>query len=865
MWAIAATAVFCGAACEEFYPVRDNVLSLDGEWEFRFATEKTWRTCRVPGCWETQGLAEPSYATAMTKKTGVYRRRFATDPAWRGRHVVIRFDGVMYGYRFSVNGRPAGAATGAYNLHQFEITDQLSDGDNEIEVTVETRPPFAGFDMCDDWSYGGIQRSVEIFTVGEAYLTRCFARCGVTGGDEVAVDLGIGGTAAETVRAEIELKDDAGRSVFMASRTGSGAVTGRVAKARRWSAETPVLYALEVRLLKDGRQLQRIRERVGFRSVEVKDERLLVNGKPTKLKGVNLNESDPEKGRAWTREDFAWRLKMMKEAHVDTIRTAHYPFHHSFYDLADEMGFYVIDEVPFAAGGRPELGKDEALPGLLERTVRTVVRDRNRPSVIIWSVGNENPYFENTVGRALDLVKELDPTRPRLLPHPRELTQGGEKYQNFLKLTEKRAELLSGHYLGTNGVARLLKVAPGKVIVQTEFAHAMGNGFKDFEEHYLQILSEGRLAGGCVWAWQDQGLFTDEKDMKAYRANGNSWKWPKWKTKPRSDLMPPEYQGVRLKDGRFIDVDGIYGADGVVYANGFPKESYHLLKTLYDPAFDPARVCEEPRLERGNWHVVPADSSWDEKAADGILLKVGRKDGICSLCRLTLSLAKAEKETADAKGPETPRLCAWKPHVLAGETLRFRRTADGAEFTRRWTNPSDESQWFEADFTVVRTGDGWRISYDLRPPEKTRTKFEEVGFAFDLPTASRIDWNGLGPWTSTPGKSLHNHGGVFTLHRDDIYFDGNRGKVHWAVTSDSRKGLLVKPSCGDVSFERTDRGILTSVNVFVAGYGSKSRDGKGASSLTRRRFRGSFEMASVILDRPCPVVPVNPFAEHYGR
>ena len=930
------------------YPVRDRLLteSLNGTWDFRFAGETAWRKCAVPGCWETQGLARPSYSTGISPMTGEYRRVFAYNPAWKGRHVFIRFDGVMYGYSLSVNGRKAGEADSAYNLHQFDVTDLLKEGENVLDVTVSTGNAFAGFDQCDDWSFGGIQRDVELFTVADAYVEDVVFRSRVEeSGDaevEVRIALGSFGDFPEGARLNAFLADREWRHVADFS---AGAVPGETVfaahleKPSLWTAETPNLLTLAVSLEgADGAQIQRIVERVGVREVRVDGKRLLVNNRPVKLHGVCLNEIDPVAGRAFGYADFHRRMELMKRCHVNYIRTAHYPFMRDFYELASEMGFYVVDEIPIASGGRDILGEESTAPALADRAVRTVRRDRNSPAVIIWSIGNENPYTENTVGPVLDLVKEMDPTRPRVLPHPEELSKGGERLDWFLAATKDRTELFSGHYLGTAKIAKLLGKVTDRPILQTEYGHAMGNGFDEFQPSTLQFWGNDQLAGGSVWAWHDQGVRTDEEDMDCFRKNG---RWPRVKSKPRLDAMPPEFQGVWVDPRHFVDTHGSHGSDGVVYADGHPKESWQLVRKLFSPVtvsaadggvivsnrFDflslagwtlrwnggekalsaPPRgsekVAASPREGDAFFRLLAIDPSGScayETAfrtafaapvpfrpapapdiagfAGRIMLKVGRKDGICSLSRrgtAETKMAEAKQSAAEWEkfaGRMLHRLHEWKPYLVAPEVSGISRAADGAwTFTCTWRrggDGEDADEHFKADFTAKPGEDGsWNVRYTLCAPERSLARFTEVGFAFDAgASAMRVDWDGLGPWTATPGKDMHSVPGVWRLHKDDICFDGNRGDVRWAFASDGLKGVAVVPhGPGQVSFENVEGRVVLSVNVHVTGYGSKFGDGAGTVSLDGAKFSGGFAFcpAEAALPLP-PVVADRPFHRCYG-
>ncbi|MCQ2390862.1 MAG: hypothetical protein MJ240_05525 [Kiritimatiellae bacterium] len=941
---VAVGGIFAACSAERIvYPVRDRLLleSLNGTWDFRFAGESDWRTCVVPGCWETQGLAWPSYSTGINAMTGLYHRVFAYNPEWKGRHVFLRFDGVMYGYEFSVNGQKAGEAVSAYNLHQFDITEFLRAGTNDLDVTVMTRVPHAGFDQCDDWSFGGITRDVDLFTVDDEYIADVAFRTTVDAQEDAEVEVAV---KLESFRAfpeggtvTVSLADACRRQLlgFSASaKAGETVFRGKLVKPALWTAETPNLHYLVVELADaSGKRIQRSEEKVGVREVRVDGRRILVNNRPVTFRGVCLNEIDPIVGRAFGYVDFHRRLALMKRCHMNYIRTAHYPFAPAFYTLAAEMGFYLVDEVPYASGGRFELDRPEVIPFLRDRAERTVRRDKNCPAVVVWSIGNENPYPEETVGPMLDLVREMDPTRPRTLPHPREVTQGGNALTNFLQRVKGRIEVMSVHSRSPEAVAQLMQQVD-MPILQTEYAHAMGNGFNAFEANQQQIWDNEQLVGGSIWDWNDQGVRIAQDEMRRYYANGRSWQARRGKAKPRFDAVPPEYQGVWVDDGHFIDTHGSDGTDGIVYANGYPKESWQLVRRLFSPVtvvtneVGGVTVCNRHDFRSlHGWKLVwnggeawlsaparaseqinaaprPGDAFFTLRVEDpqgqaayetayrtataaarpyevaatpdlaevlkGMYLKVGRKDGLCSLTRIGRLLQEVAKKGPKAKIGKPHRLAAWKPYLLKPvvESVRDLDEPTRATATLRWNKGDDPAaeEYFTAVINAKKNRDGrWKISYVLKAPRKTVAKFEEIGFAFTDAAATRVDWDGLGPWTASPGKSLHNQPGVWRLAKDDIAFDGNRGDVRWAIATDGIKGFAVEPAdAGNVSFETREGQVFVSVNVHVVGYGTKFGDGQGLESTDGREWKGTFLYAPIRAQGLVPVVADRPFTRCYG-
>jgi len=255
-----------------------------------------------------------------------------------------------------------------------------------------------------------------------------------------------------------------------------------------------------------------------------------------------------------------------------------------------------------------------------------------------------------------------------------------------------------------------------------------------------------------------------------------------------------------------------------------------------------------------------------------IFLKVGRKDGLCSLCRLgQAQLDRAEvtagsREAKKARGQH--RLHDWRPHLISPVVSDLALREGGATFTCRWLGNGDapQDEAFAAAFDVATAADGrLRVRYRLEAPKKTDMKPTELGFAFVSDTAMRVDWDGLGPWTATPGKNLHTTPGLWRLNRDDINFNGNRAEVRWALASDGARGFFVIPSAaGDVSLEAVDGRVVLSCNVIVTGYGSKFGDGMNLKSVAGQTFEGVFEYGEADGLNLAPVVPDRPFSRHYG-
>ena len=405
-------------------PVTDPMMkkSLNGEWQLKVikgiadsqtvpALDETWGRIPVPGCWEQYGFCTPSYDKAQAL-TGYYRTTFTVPEAWKGQQVFIRFDGVLYGYDLWVNGKAVGSWRSGYNTAIFDITPYLSKKSATQALALRVISQFRGsdFDYNDDWAPNGIFRDVTLMAVPKTHISDMTIRTKNTG--EVMVSTAIANAGKDT-EVKHEIYDAAGRLVG----------TSRVEQPHLWTAETPYLYTLKTTLLQKGgprasskdRTLQTFEHQFGFRELTIDGNILKLNGRPIKLRGVTSHSTDPVTVKVIDEVSILRDMKLMKEASINYIRTSHYPREPRFYELADSLGFYIIDEVPFGYGDK-NLSDSTFYPMLQQRAQATIRRDKNHPSVLIWSLGNENPLTDICV-RLGDYVKrELDPSRPVCYP-----------------------------------------------------------------------------------------------------------------------------------------------------------------------------------------------------------------------------------------------------------------------------------------------------------------------------------------------------------------------------------------------------------------------------------------------------------------
>ncbi|MBR1870449.1 MAG: hypothetical protein IJ802_01315 [Kiritimatiellae bacterium] len=837
------------------YPVRDKfqTISLDGTWAFKLARSlatppeiagweqpgydtREWDVIDVPGNWETQGFKRPKYGNQIEEMAGFYVRKFKIPTRWHGKHVILRFDGVLFGYEVFVNGYKVGEWGSAYNLAQWDITPYLMpSGYNTIAVKVLTRSHAWLFDTNDCFCIAGIQRSVQLFAVPDTYIEDVTVRYG----DKVfvKVELGKFGDAASTVKKiYVSFTDDNDNHVLDFVRDASGQnafeMEGEVAGVQLWSPENPYLYDMAVTLVDgDGGKVQRIVEKIGFKTVAIDGKDILVNGKKEFLKGVCWNETDPVYGRYLPKEERRKAMQLMKKAGINTIRTAHYPFAPDFMELADEMGFYVIDEVPFGSRGSMMLKNRAFKDELIARTEATIRRDKNRASVLFWTFGNENSFKPNTED-VLAYAKTKDPTRPRALPQI-----GSSQFQDTIAHPELDVDINAGHYLSLDRMEDA-EQRTTKPIVQTEYAHSCGNGFNDFERSFARMDSHrDSWSGGTIWLWHDQCILHDPADMVELTTK------PDYANRDKIRNMPAGLNGNYISPCELLDSWGDRGTDGIVYGDGTPKDAYWLVKTLYTGA--PLESDAEKSIRLSS---VPPPGGIGVALSAPPALRVGRRLG------LNQQIQNFRK-----------RKPYWhQPFLLSPEILAVEQDGDAASWQVKYTL-AEGGEWTG----WIKSASDGVVTYSLAPDKKAAdAQYLELGLAIAAPReADRIDWIGDGILASVPERSKMCTFGEWTMHKDDYRLQGSRANVAWAAATANHgdEAFALVSGTHRVSFDCIDGTVFLTECNHVSGFGGKA---VAPTALARGRdiaLEGSFRLLRTRTNPSRPdVAPATQFSHHYG-
>lgn len=538
------------------------VMPLNGKWKFHFSAtpdsrpanfhspnfdDSGWDDISVPSNWEMLGYGTPIYTNITypfpknppfidhrDNPVGSYRHTFRLPDSWKGRRVILHFDGSTAGMYVWVNGQKAGYVQSTKNQAEFDITSLVCDGDNTIACEVYRWTDGSYLEDQDFWRLSGIDRDVYLYSTADERILDFFADAGLDGNYRDGVlklntILQNHSDQSKDTRLDIRIYDAADRQVASQSKqvrlNGNASetvdITQKLHNVRKWSAETPYLYTLVLSLTDNkGNVIESTSSRIGFRKVEIKDSRLLVNGQPIEVHGVNLHEHHQTNGHVVDRETMLSDIRTMKRHNVNAVRMSHYPQSPLWYDLCDEYGLYVVDEANIeihAMGAEHQGGFDKSvhpayLPqwkeAILDRQRTMVERDKNHPCVIVWSMGNECGNGENFYA-AYDWIKSRDTSRPV------QFEQAGEAPDTDIVCPMYPSINSMKDYASRTDVTR--------PYIMCEYAHAMGNSSGNFQEYFDIIRSSAHMQGGFIWDWVDQGLLTKDENGEAYWAYGGDF------------------------------------------------------------------------------------------------------------------------------------------------------------------------------------------------------------------------------------------------------------------------------------------------------------------------------------------------------
>jgi beta-galactosidase len=614
--------------------------SLNGQWRFQLVDKPTdapedffeseyddgkWDGIEVPGNWTMQGFDHPHYTNVQMpfgerpprvpeqNPTGLYRRSFSIPAGWTGRRIVLHFGGVESMFFVYVNGQPVGMSKDSRLPAEFDVTRFVRSGTNSLAVMVLRWCDGTFLEDQDHWHHAGIHREVYLYSTGETFIDD--VKVSTTLDERYENGLLHVGTAVDSPtgvkegwKVDVKLLDHKGDSVLKEAPaipveiyTNPYFFTGHAASCQKevispkaWSAESPYLYQLVVSLIDDkGISREVVSCRIGFRSVEIKNRELLINGKAVLIKGVNRHDHDDTRGKVVSRELMIEDIRLMKQFNFNAVRTAHYPNDPLWYSLCDEYGLYVIDEAnseshAFLGSLCHEPDFDRSY---FERCQRMILRDKNHPSIIMWSLGNESgygPIHDAMAGWA----RHYDRTRPVHYEGALERNLYADQYAT---------DIIPPMYFPVDMLVEWSKSGHGdKPLILCEYAHAMGNSPGGLKEYFQAFENCHGLQGGFIWDWVDQGIRKTADNGKEYWAYGgdfgdepndknfciNGMIWPDRTPHPgmyehKKLAQPLAVKALDLKRGRiaikskqdFIDLTWLKGrweltVDGTVVQKG---------------------------------------------------------------------------------------------------------------------------------------------------------------------------------------------------------------------------------------------------------------------------------------------------------
>lgn len=622
-----------------------RMVSLNGTWKFKLVEDvpqapldffnegydvTAWDDIKVPSCWEMQGFGYPIYTNTTypfpyrppyicrDNPVGSYVRTFTVPQEWKDGRVILHFGGVYSGHQVWVNGREVGYSEDSCLPSEFDITDLVKEGENTLAVRVFKWTDGSYLEDADHWRMSGIHREVLLLYQPQVAICDFGVRTKLDSDYK---------NAALWVRPVIAMDPDADvRSWNVVGRLydPSGAKVGddmkitaaeiyhekypqrdnvhyplleqKVENPLLWTAETPHLYTLVLSLYDaEGALVEARSTKVGFREVKISGQQFLVNGVPVKLYGVNRHDHSEYGGKSVTREEMEADIRLMKQFNFNSIRTCHYPNDPYIYDLCDKYGLYVMDEANLETHGVGGQISNEPtwVSSFMERATRMVIRDRNHPSVVFWSLGNESGVGPNHAAMA-GWIEDYDPTRPihyegaqgqpeheLYKPHSRKARIVFTSEKQEVKATKEEPKSLppiarhdkSGNPTDPEFVDLISRMYPriellermaldpnhDRPIYMCEYAHSMGNSTGAMKDYWDLIRKHDNLLGGHIWDWKDQGLARVD-------ANGvKNWGYGGDYEKP-SDVN-----------------SGNFCINGVVAPDCTPKPAMYVCKYVYQP------------------------------------------------------------------------------------------------------------------------------------------------------------------------------------------------------------------------------------------------------------------------------------------
>ena len=810
---------------------------LNGDWKFKWVDSpskapadfykedynvSSWKTIKVPANWELNGYGtpiyvnvdnefrpnEPPFAPTVDNPVGCYVKEFEIPEAWKGRHTFINFGAVKSAYYVWVNGQFVGYTEDAKTNAEFDLTPYVKVGKNKLAVKVYRFSNGSYFECQDFWRLSGIERDVVLYSKPKISITYYEVFAGLdktykngTFAIEIFLDndyetgkplkkekllVSLYDGEKEILVIEQPLKDLEGKIDLKADHV--------LPNIKPWSVEHPNLYRLEIKVLdKKGGVIEQLESHIGFRTSEIKDGKLLINGQYVLIKGVNRHEHDPYTGHVISRESMERDIALMKQMNINTVRTCHYPDDPYWYELCDKYGLYVWDEAnceSHAQGyGEKSLAKDPQYEKMIwSRNFNMLQRDKNHPSVIMWSMGNEcgnGVNFEYTY----DWMKKRDNSRP--VTYERAIYDRNTDVVGLMYASPKYLQRF---------VDKNLDSVYHRPFIMVEYCHAMGNSMGGLKDYWDVIEANEQLQGGCIWDWVDQSFIQHDKDKDV------------------------DWLAVGGDFGHAYGVgdDDAFCANGVVSSDRTPHHHAAEVKKVYQPIKFTAKDLTWGKFEAKNWLSFTNASAFD-----------------CDF-----EIFSAEKTLMKGKGELD--IEPFGTQEINIERLRIYGNP-GEEFFIRFSVKTKEDQPFMPAGTEVAY-DEFKLEWPSAPLEplvkekqiqynsgSSSVYNEDFTVAFDRTTGEIVSY-------VVKGEELLKGGLKDNFWRAPTLNDEVDG---WALPRWKKAGLQhLTAKTGGLHFERVDNNTV-SVNAAVEYYDGQGQlqivvnklyliDGEGNISITNR-------------------------------
>ena len=620
-----------------------NYLSLDGVWKFNLAESpgerpywffkndydiRDWKDIEVPSNWQMKGYDDPPIYVNTGypfnpdppkiphdyNPVGSYKRNFKIPAEWKGKEVFLHFGAVSSFFYVWVNEQLVGFGKDSKTPVEFNVSKYIKGGNNTLSVEVYRWSDGSYLEDQDFWRLSGIQRTVFLHARPKTYIKDFFAKADLEDNykdgkleasvlvasntddkNEYIVDASLYNKTEKIYNEQLPVIFTDNKSSIIFSKS--------FPDIKRWSSETPELYSLVFTLKeKEGRVLESVSAKIGFRRVEIINSQLMVNGVAIYLKGTNMHEHNDVTGHVIDEATILKDIRMMKSFNINAVRTSHYPQQELWYEMCDKYGLYLIDEADIESHG---LGYDkdvtiadkpEWAAAHIDRMSRMVERDKNHPSVIIWSMGNEAGDGNNFLN-GYKWIKSRDNTRPVQY----------ERAEKSTNTTERHTDIWCPMYASIGYIENYAKDPKNdRPLIMCEYAHAMGNSTGNLQDYWDVIEKYPKLQGGFIWDWVDQGLLKTNENGEKYWAYGGDF----------------GAEGIRS--------DGNFCLNGLVWPDRTPHPGLYEVKKVYQYiGFEPVDIIKGQIIIRNKYYFTNLSAfnlDW-EIVSDGIVIQTGKLKG----------------------------------------------------------------------------------------------------------------------------------------------------------------------------------------------------------------------------------------------